>query len=95
VCRVFVVARLVAELRRALAALDAGFFAPGFLLAGPRALFETALLVGARGDFARALVDAAFFFVRLFVEVTLFLGARFALTVFFRASCPCERSKFR
>jgi hypothetical protein len=80
--RVLVDARLVAELRRVLAALDAGFFAVGLLLASPRALFEAALLVGARRVFARALVEAAFFFARPLVEVTFFLGARLASTGF-------------
>lgn len=78
--RPFVEARLVAELRRVLAALDAAFFAAGFLLAGLRTPFATALLVGARRVFARALVEVAFF-ARPLVEVTFFFRAPLALAV--------------
>lgn len=79
--RPFVEARLVAELRRVLAALDAAFFAAGFLWAGLRTPFATAPLVGARRVFARALVEVAFFFARPLVDVTFFFRAPLALAV--------------
>jgi hypothetical protein len=88
--RAFVEARLLAELRRDLAALHAGFFDAGFFLVTPRALFEATLLFGARRVFARALVEPASPLACPLAVVVFFFGALFALTVFLAFSASVD-----